>query len=58
MSRSHHNVTQAEREIGDSRVWAGIHTRTADEHGGIAGRKIAELVVQPAMKPRAVAAAN
>ena len=55
MSRSYQNLTQAEKEIGDARVWAGIHTRTADEHGGIVGRKIADLVVQRALKPQAAA---
>ena len=56
LTRSYQNLTQAEKEIGDARVWAGIHTRTADDHGGIVGRKIGELVVQRAMKPLAVAA--
>ena len=51
LTRSFATITQAEKEIGDARVWAGIHTRTADEHGAIVGHKIAELVVQRAMKP-------
>lgn len=51
LTRSFSGFTQAETEIGDARVWAGIHTRTADDHGGVVGRKIGELVVQRAMKP-------
>ena len=51
LTRSYQNLTQAELEIGDARVWAGIHTRTADEHGGIMGRNIGELAVQRLMKP-------
>ena len=53
LSRSYENLTQAEKEIGDARVWAGIHTRTADDHGAIVGHKIAELVVQRVAKPQA-----
>jgi hypothetical protein len=30
--------------------WAGTHTRTADEHGGMLGHQIAELVVQRVMR--------
>lgn len=51
LTRSYRNLKQAEQEIGDARVWAGIHTRTADEHGAIVGHKIAELAVQRVMKP-------
>jgi hypothetical protein len=51
LTRSFASLTQAEKAIGNARVWAGIHTRTADHHGAIVGHKIAELVVQRAMKP-------
>jgi hypothetical protein len=51
LSRSYDNFTQAEKEVGNARVWAGIHTRTADDHGAIVGHKIAELVVQRVTKP-------
>jgi hypothetical protein len=54
LSRNYENLTQAEKEIGDARVWAGIHTRTADDHGAIAGHKIAELVVQRMAKLHAL----
>ena len=53
LSRSYENLTQAEKEIGNARVWAGIHTRTADDHGALVGHKIAELVVQRVTKPQA-----
>ena len=58
LTRSYQNLTQAELEIGDARVWAGIHTRTADEHGGIMGRNIGELAVQRLMKPLPKVAEN
>lgn len=51
MTRSFSGFTQAEKEIGNARVWGGIHTRTADEHGEIVGHKVAELVMQRAMQP-------
>lgn len=51
LSRSYENLTHAEKEIGNARVWAGIHTRTADDHGGIVGHQIAALVVQRVAKP-------
>jgi PAP2 superfamily len=54
LTRSFSGFAAAEKEIEDARVWAGIHTRTADVHGGILGHKIADLVVQRAMTPISV----
>ena len=51
MTRSFTGFTQAEKEIGDARIWAGVHTRTADDHGGIVGRKVADLVLERALQP-------
>jgi hypothetical protein len=51
LTRTYSGFAQAEKEIEDARVWAGIHTRSADVHGGIVGHKIADLVVQRAMTP-------
>ncbi len=51
LMRSFSGFAAAEKEIEDARVWAGIHTRTADEHGSQLGHKIAELVVQRVMRP-------
>jgi hypothetical protein len=58
LTRSFGGFAHAEKEIEDARVWAGIHTRSADVHGGIVGHKIAEIVVQRAMTPLAVASAR
>jgi len=58
LTRSYSGFTHAEKEIEDARVWAGIHTRSADVDGGIVGHKIAELVVQRAMTPLAVKSAS
>ena len=51
LTRHYSGFAQAEKEIESARVWAGIHTRTADEHGTVLGRRIGELAVQRAMKP-------
>lgn len=45
------SFTQMTREIEDARVWAGIHFRTADEHGTRIGRKIGADVVATQLKP-------
>lgn len=58
MTRSFSGFTQAEKEIGNARVWGGIHTRTADDHGEIVGHKVAELVMQRAMQPLAAKSAR
>jgi hypothetical protein len=44
--RSFANFSAVETEIANGRVWAGIHTRTADEHGAQVGHRIGELIVQ------------
>ena len=51
LTRTYTGFAQAEKEIANARVWAGIHTRTADEHGGMVGHQIAELAVQRVMRP-------
>jgi hypothetical protein len=58
LTRSFSGFTQAEKEIGDARVWGGVHTRTADDHGALVGHKVAELVMQRAMQPLVVKSAS
>jgi hypothetical protein len=50
LTRHFTGFSQAATEIENARIWAGIHTRTADEHGTALGRQVAELAVQRAMK--------
>lgn len=50
LTRRFTSFSQASTEIENARIWAGIHTRTADEHGTALGRQVAELAVQRAMK--------
>ncbi len=58
MTRHFTGFAQAEKEIGDARLWGGVHTRTADEHGEIVGRKVVELVLQRALQPLAAKSAS
>jgi hypothetical protein len=39
-------------EVIDSRVYAGLHFRTAGEVGAKLGRQVAEFVVTHALRPR------
>jgi hypothetical protein len=42
-------------EVGDARVWGGIHTRTADRDADMIGQKIAEYAFANFMRPVAEA---
>jgi hypothetical protein len=39
------------KEVSDARVWAGIHTRTADDHADRLGRQVAEYAFTTFMRP-------
>jgi len=52
VTRSWSSFTQMAKEVEDARVWAGIHYRTADEHGTRMGRKVAEYAVSNIMQPK------
>jgi hypothetical protein len=41
LTRSFTRFSQAIDEVGDARVWSGIHFRTADEQGAKIGRQVA-----------------
>jgi hypothetical protein len=49
--RSWTGFSQMAKEVEDSRVWGGIHTRTADEHGTRARRKIGVYTFDNIMRP-------
>jgi hypothetical protein len=38
-------------EVGNARVWGGIHTRAADEHAHMIGEKVAEFAFANFLKP-------
>jgi hypothetical protein len=51
IKRSFTSFSQAAREGADSRIYAGIHTRTACEDGLTLGRKIGERAVKLYLQP-------
>lgn len=51
VTRSYPGFSAAEQELQDARIWAGIHTRSADEQGTQMGRRIGEVVVGRALRP-------
>jgi hypothetical protein len=51
ITRSFTSFSQAARESGDSRVYAGIHFRSACEDGIVLGRKVGQRVVALYLQP-------
>jgi hypothetical protein len=51
--RSWNSLSEAEKDVMGARIWAGIHFRTADEHGIALGHAIAENAVDTVMRPLA-----
>jgi hypothetical protein len=49
------SYSQMAQEVGDARVWGGIHTRTADQDADMIGQKIAEYAFANFMRPVAEA---
>jgi hypothetical protein len=45
------SYSQMANEVGDARVWGGIHTRTADEHADMVGKKIGEYSFTNFLRP-------
>jgi hypothetical protein len=52
LPRSWSSLSEAEKDVMGARIWAGIHFRTADEHGIELGHAIAENAVSSVMRPR------
>ena len=45
------SLAALQKEVGDARVWGGIHFRTAVEHGTATGRVVAEYGLKNHMQP-------
>jgi hypothetical protein len=45
-------MSDAEKDVMGARIWAGIHFRTADEHGIELGHAIAQNAVSSMMSAR------
>ena len=46
VTRSYTSFSQISKELGESRIWAGVHTRTADTHGDVLGKQVGNDVSQ------------
>ncbi len=51
VTRSYTSFSQLSKEVGDARVWGGIHTRTADVQGGLLGDRIGEYAFDNFLQP-------
>jgi hypothetical protein len=51
VTRQWTSFSQIAEEVDNARVWGGIHTRTADEHAIIVGKKIGEFAFTNFLKP-------
>ena len=51
-TRSYTSFSQIEKEVEDSRVWAGIHFRSTDEASTDLGRKIGAYAITSRLRPR------
>jgi hypothetical protein len=52
ITRSYRRFSEMSEEVDNARVWGGIHFRSADRDGSVAGRQIGEIVMRDF--PRAV----
>jgi hypothetical protein len=52
LPRSWSSLSEAEKDVMGARIWAGIHFRTADEHGIELGHAIADNAVSLIMRQR------
>jgi len=52
VARRWESFSQIAKEVENSRVWGGIHYRTAVEHGTQIGRQVAEFSMKSRMQPR------
>jgi hypothetical protein len=53
LPRSWSSLSAAEKDVVGARIWAGIHFRTADEHGMQLGEAIGNRAVDTVMRPLA-----
>jgi hypothetical protein len=53
MVRSYTSLAQIEKEMEDSRVFAGIHFRSTNEHSTELGRKVGTYAVANHLRPLA-----
>lgn len=51
VTRSFTSFSQLAKELGDARLWGGVHTRTADKQGDVLGKQVGDYVFNHALLP-------
>lgn len=51
ITRTYPGFAEPEREVGEARIWGGIHFRTSDQVGTELGHQIADFAVQRRLRP-------
>ena len=51
VTRSFTSFSQIAQELGDARIWGGVHTRTADVQGDVLGKQVGDYVFNNALRP-------
>jgi hypothetical protein len=51
ITRTYTGFSQISNELIESRIWAGVHTRTADVQGSVLGKQVGDYVFQNALRP-------
>jgi hypothetical protein len=51
VTRTFKSFSQIADELTESRIWAGLHTRTADVQGIVLGKQVGDYVFQNALQP-------
>lgn len=51
VTRSFTSFSQITNELIEARIWAGVHTRSADVQGAVLGRRVGEYIVKNALLP-------
>jgi len=51
VTRSFKSFSQITNELIESRIWAGVHTRTADVQGAVLGQQVGDYVFKNALQP-------
>ncbi|XGV99167.1 MAG: vanadium-dependent haloperoxidase [Leptolyngbya sp. BL-A-14] len=51
VTRSFTSFSQIAKELGEARIWGGVHTRTADTQGDVLGKQVGDYVFNHTLRP-------
>jgi hypothetical protein len=51
VTRSFNSFSQISKELGEARIWGGVHTRYADTQGDALGKQVGDYVFKNALQP-------